>query len=74
MRHAREANRIAEGVEWYEANRGALASLPHPREWHAAQGKTAADCVDWTLENAGNAGKLQTLKWARSAVARGVSS
>ena len=45
-----------------EALRALLSSLPHPQEWRAKQGETLLDSVEWFMKNAGNAGKLKTIR------------
>lgn len=66
-RKEREAKRIAEGVEYLarEDVRAQLDALPHPRDWARDQGQTMLDSVVWMMANAGNSGKLRTIRQAR---------
>lgn len=59
---ARKAERIAEAVETFEANRGTFAAQAHPVKWRADQGATLADWVDWMMSNAGTAGKTRAAR------------
>lgn len=63
-RHGREGEKVA-AVAARLADpsvRAALAALPHPREWAAAQGRTLLDWADWMMQNAGVRGKLMVGK------------
>jgi len=62
QRHAREAIRIQEGVQFAQAHRSELEAFPHPLDFRAEQGDTLADYFDWSMANAGNSGQLHAIK------------
>lgn len=60
--HAKQDERIAAIVARVEANREALAALPHSKAWLASKGATKLEEIEWLLKNAGRAGKLRIAK------------
>lgn len=46
-----------------------LQGQPHPAPYHAADGKTLANYVEWLLANGGTAGKLRACRMVEAAIA-----
>lgn len=71
IRHDREQAAIKAGFEWLNSPEvsSKLVTLPHPYKWQADKGFTMADYVNWMSKNAGNKGKLETIKTVRDALA-----
>lgn len=72
LRHAKEAAKIAELAALLadETVRGVLAMAPHRKALAVAPSaffveKSLLDDATWTVENAGNAGKLSLLSWIK---------
>lgn len=63
-RHAREAARIAAGMDLLQRAdvQAVLTSQPHPLDWRADKGESKAGWVTWMLANSGNAGKLGVMR------------
>lgn len=67
-RRKREFATITEGRTQLENSpeiRSALAALPHPNEYYAAQGRTLLDYVNFMFQNGGNSGRLQAVRILR---------
>lgn len=61
-RHEREDARIAAAREALPGAWAELEKTPHPHGWHAKQGKTLADWVEWMLAHAGRAGATKAAR------------
>ncbi len=71
IRHAREAVKIAELKQVIESEAMRLETIPHPYKYHAEKGKTLGDYCAWTIQNAGNAGKCELLKYLEKVAVNG---
>lgn len=58
VRHKREAEKIAAGKEWAEANREKLEVTSNPQR----EGESLWDKYEWFMKCAGNAGKIRVMK------------
>lgn len=70
-RHAREATKIAalETALGNAETAAKLAAMPHPVAWRNDKGETLLDSLRWTMDNAGNAGKVKAAKTVAAALA-----
>ncbi len=67
----RAAGKVASLVEILTRSevRAALSAQPHPVAFRAARGETLLDSIEWTMQNAGTAGKLRAAKIVASVIA-----
>lgn len=69
LKNERDDARIAAAVETFEreAVRALLATRPHANAYRASLGDTLADSIEWSLANAGRAGKIKAARAIESA-------
>lgn len=61
--------RIGRARETLAANPSLFADAPHPSDWHASQGKTERDYIEWLLSFAGQSGRVGACKQIERATA-----
>ena len=66
-RHAREAERIAEGQAWAEEHRAELEAITV--EMWEGRTQTLAEEFDWWMSHAGNRGKLKEIRHIKTRLA-----